>query len=123
MDDASAGTWESGSEISASVVSGSSVWTEGSNPTDRSSRRKLILQMAKARMKSNKDGLSPTSGACSADVKAHAIPEEGGLSENQALVEDHQWTQTPQISIFLGIWIDEKQIHVINNTNNATLNF
>jgi hypothetical protein len=84
MDDASAGTWESGSEISASVVSGSSVWTEGSNPTDRSSRRKLILQMAKARMKSNKDGLSPTSGACSADVKAHAIPEEGGFSDGQS---------------------------------------
>jgi hypothetical protein len=36
-----------------SVISGSSVWTDSSNP-DRSSRRALILQMAKARMKSNK---------------------------------------------------------------------
>jgi hypothetical protein len=52
-------TWdgsEHNSEALASVVSGSSVWTENSsNPTDRSSRRALILQMAKARMKSNKE--------------------------------------------------------------------
>lgn len=43
---------ESTSEIT-SVISGSSVWTDGSTG-DRSSRRALILQMAKARMKSNK---------------------------------------------------------------------
>ena len=36
-----------------SVLSGSSVWTDGSS-ADRSSRRALILQMAKARMKTNK---------------------------------------------------------------------
>ena len=59
MDDGSATTWESGSELTASVMSSSSVWSEGSNPTDRSSRRALILQMAKARMKSNKE--QPTS--------------------------------------------------------------
>jgi len=41
-----------GSEI-ASAVSGSSVWTDTSTG-DRSSRRALILQMAKARMKTNK---------------------------------------------------------------------
>lgn len=41
-------TWESGSDFT-----GSSVWTDGSAP-DRSSRRALILQMAKARMKTNK---------------------------------------------------------------------
>jgi hypothetical protein len=46
-------TWDSGSEVT-SVVSGSSVWTDNSNNPDRSSRRALILQMAKARMKSNK---------------------------------------------------------------------
>ncbi|CAB9515906.1 expressed unknown protein [Seminavis robusta] len=56
-DDGSASTWESGnSEALTSVISGSSVWTDNSsNPADRSSRRALILQMAKARMKSNKD--------------------------------------------------------------------
>ena len=44
------------SEALTSVISGSSVWTDSSsNPADRSSRRALILQMAKARMKSNKD--------------------------------------------------------------------
>jgi hypothetical protein len=49
-DSESGTTWESGSDFT-----GSSVWTDGSfaNP-DRSSRRALILQMAKARMKSNK---------------------------------------------------------------------
>ena len=52
-DDASAGTWDSGSDISASVISASSNWTDNST-NDRSSRRALILQMAKARMNSNK---------------------------------------------------------------------
>ena len=37
-----------------SVISGSSVWTDTSSANDRSSRRALILQMAKARMKQNK---------------------------------------------------------------------
>jgi hypothetical protein len=47
------GTWDSGSELT-SVVSGSSAWTDD-QPTERNSRRALILQMAKARMKSNKE--------------------------------------------------------------------
>jgi hypothetical protein len=38
-----------------SVISGSSVWTDTSNANERSSRRALILQMAKARMKQNKN--------------------------------------------------------------------
>lgn len=41
--------------MTTSVISGSSVWTDSSNAADRSSRRALILQMAKARMKSNKE--------------------------------------------------------------------
>jgi hypothetical protein len=57
-DDESEATWESGSELTASVISGSSAWTDSSNQ-DRSSRRALILQMAKARMKTNKDPTSP----------------------------------------------------------------
>ncbi|KAI2493017.1 hypothetical protein MHU86_21518 [Fragilaria crotonensis] len=44
---------ESGSEMT-SVISGSSVWTDTSGANDRSSRRALILQMAKARMKQSK---------------------------------------------------------------------
>jgi len=48
---------ESGSEMT-SVMSGSSVWTDSSNAVDRSSRRALILQMAKARMKQNKSSAS-----------------------------------------------------------------
>jgi hypothetical protein len=47
------GTWDSNSDFTTSQMSGegSSVWTDD-NP-DRSSRRALILQMAKARMKSH----------------------------------------------------------------------
>jgi hypothetical protein len=52
-------TWEeSGSEVTGSAVSGSSGWTENSAPADRTSRRALILQMARARMKNNKDSPS-----------------------------------------------------------------
>mmetsp|Transcript_13459 Transcript_13459/g.19834 ORF Transcript_13459/g.19834 Transcript_13459/m.19834 type:complete len:1058 (+) Transcript_13459:208-3381(+) len=49
--------WESSSEMT-SVISGSSVWTDSSNAADRSSRRALILQMAKARMKQHKSSAS-----------------------------------------------------------------
>jgi hypothetical protein len=45
---------EVGSEVASSIISGSSVWTDTSSVTDRSSRRALILQMAKARMRQNK---------------------------------------------------------------------
>jgi hypothetical protein len=63
----SGGTWESGSEIT-SVVSGvSSVWTDSSTNPDRSSRRALILQMAKARMKSNK-GISGALGGATDEL-------------------------------------------------------
>mmetsp|Transcript_24225 Transcript_24225/g.55577 ORF Transcript_24225/g.55577 Transcript_24225/m.55577 type:complete len:524 (-) Transcript_24225:163-1734(-) len=59
----SGGTWESGSEVSESVVSAtSSAWTETSGAPERSSRRALILQMAKARMKSNKSSGGSTVG-------------------------------------------------------------
>ena len=60
----STGTWdESGTDITGSAISGSSVWTDNSGPSDRSSRRALILQMAKARMKNNKDSPSKISSA------------------------------------------------------------
>jgi len=58
--EASVDTWEeSGSEVTGSAISGSSAWTDNSGPpADRTSRRALILQMARARMKNNKE--SPT---------------------------------------------------------------
>ena len=61
-DERSAGNeWsESGSEMT-SVISGSSVWTDTSSAVDRSSRRALILQMAKARMKQNKSSSASVS--------------------------------------------------------------
>jgi hypothetical protein len=59
-DSESGATWESGSEMT-SVVSGSSVWTDNVSNPDRSSRRALILQMAKARMRSHKSVTSPQS--------------------------------------------------------------
>lgn len=49
----SATTWESSSEVTSIVSGTSSAWTDGSANADRSSRRALILQMAKARMKKN----------------------------------------------------------------------
>ena len=52
----STGAWdENGTDITGSALSGSSVWTDNSGTSDRSSRRALILQMAKARMKTNKE--------------------------------------------------------------------
>jgi hypothetical protein len=57
--EASVDTWEeSGSEITGSALSASSGWTDNSAPADRTSRRALILQMARARMKNNKDSPS-----------------------------------------------------------------
>lgn len=51
----SGSTWQTnGSECTGSeVTGGSSIWTEGETNPDRSSRRALILQMARARMKSH----------------------------------------------------------------------
>eukprot|EP00538_Stauroneis_constricta_P012599 CAMPEP_0119549234 /NCGR_PEP_ID=MMETSP1352-20130426/2981_1 /TAXON_ID=265584 /ORGANISM="Stauroneis constricta, Strain CCMP1120" /LENGTH=1195 /DNA_ID=CAMNT_0007594737 /DNA_START=594 /DNA_END=4181 /DNA_ORIENTATION=- len=82
-DDESAATWESGSEFTASVISGSSVWTDTSNPTEKSSRRALILQMAKARMKSNREGgpRSPTSQQAE-DMTSQPIAEEDQPAEH-----------------------------------------
>jgi hypothetical protein len=58
--EASVDAWEeSGSEFTGSAISaGSSAWTENSGPADRTSRRALILQMARARMKNNKESPS-----------------------------------------------------------------
>jgi len=74
--EASGGTWESGSEISGSVISAtSSAWTETSGAPERSSRRALILQMAKARMKSNKSSGGSTVGG-SEIMGTYSITEE-----------------------------------------------
>jgi hypothetical protein len=61
---------------STSMVSGSSVWTDMSQ--DRSSRRALILQMAKARMKSNK------MSATTEDKMATPIEEEEPNEETKS---------------------------------------
>ena len=74
-DDVSTSTWESGSEMSGSMVSGSSVWSEGS-AGDRSSRRALILQMAKARMKTTRDSVASPDKDKSSHARAAPIKEE-----------------------------------------------
>ena len=74
-DDVSESTWESGSEMSGSMVSGSSVWSEGS-AGDRSSRRALILQMAKARMKTTRDSVTSPEKEKSSHARATPIKEE-----------------------------------------------
>jgi hypothetical protein len=76
----SGGTWESGSEIT-SVVSGvSSVWTDSSTNPDRSSRRALILQMAKARMKSNKVVSGTMGGATDEAVSMRGCGGGAGIA-------------------------------------------
>lgn len=70
-------TWESGSELSGSNVSGSSVWsTDSGNGGDRTSRRALILQMAKARMRNNKESPVKVSNSVAASTGRATIMEE-----------------------------------------------
>lgn len=90
-DEDSATTWESGSELTGSMISGSSVWSEGTSG-DRSSRRALILQMAKARMKSNKESASQASVAPSTvrpSTRNSHIPSVPIDEETDTLTEGH----------------------------------
>ena len=91
----SGATWESGSEVTSVVSAASSAWTDNSGAPERSSRRALILQMAKARMKNHKGtGGSVTGGETpsefgNADIMGtYSITEEkkldGPLEEDQA---------------------------------------
>lgn len=77
-------TWESESDVLGSNVSGSSIWSNDSGTTgDRTSRRALILQMAKARMRNNKEsptkGSSSVAGSMGPRVNASTIDEEGSI--------------------------------------------
>eukprot|EP00934_Nitzschia_sp_Nitz4_P002055 Nitzschia sp. Nitz4//scaffold95_size97785//40770//43490//NITZ4_004665-RA/size97785-augustus-gene-0.98-mRNA-1//1//CDS//3329560466//2055//frame0 len=68
-------TWASESDILGSTISGSSVWSNDSGTTgDKSSRRALILQMAKARMRNNKE--SPTKASVTGSMAGPTITEE-----------------------------------------------
>lgn len=98
--EASAATWESGSEVTESVLSGtSSAWTESSDAPGRSSRRALILQMAKARMKGNKGSGSSVAGDTprSEIMGTYSITEEekkldGSMEEDKEgdpIIEDN----------------------------------
>ena len=83
------GTWDSGSDFT-SVFSGNSGWTDNSANPDRSSRRALILQMAKARMKNNKHaGGSPANN--NIDKRTSVIAEEPHENyEEEKKLEMHQ---------------------------------
>lgn len=77
--EASGATWESGSEVSGSAISAtSSGWTETSAAPERSSRRALILQMAKARMKTNK-----SSGSTAGDTPRSQIVGTYSITEEE----------------------------------------
>ncbi|KAL7562316.1 hypothetical protein ACA910_014531 [Epithemia clementina (nom. ined.)] len=92
----SGATWESGSEVTSVVSATSSAWTENSTAPERSSRRALILQMAKARMKNNKSGGTSVAGGETASefgnqeiLGTYSITEEekkldGPLEDDQA---------------------------------------
>ena len=62
---------ETSTDITGSAVSGSSVLSENSGPSDRSSRRALILQMAKARMKNNRESPNKGSSAVTEEDEAN----------------------------------------------------
>ena len=74
---------ESGSDITGSALSGSSVWTDSSAPGDRTSRRALILQMAKARMKNNKE-LPSVSKPSSATIEQDDEADDTIFTEGNA---------------------------------------
>mmetsp|Transcript_12152 Transcript_12152/g.28836 ORF Transcript_12152/g.28836 Transcript_12152/m.28836 type:complete len:979 (+) Transcript_12152:393-3329(+) len=63
-------TWdESGTDVTGSAISGSSLLSENSGTSDRTSRRAFILQMAKARMKNNRESpVKASSGKISDDA-------------------------------------------------------
>lgn len=80
---AGGGTWDTGSDISGSNVSSSSVWSTDSGTTgDRSSRRALILQMAKARMRNNKESPTKAGSSVLAATGKPTILEEETASIN-----------------------------------------
>jgi len=56
-------TWDDAESSQGTSLVSSSAYTDTSNPTERNSRRTLILQMAKARMKNVKDTSTPVKNA------------------------------------------------------------
>jgi hypothetical protein len=81
-------TWQTGaSEYTGSeVTGGSSIWTETENNPDRSSRRALILQMARARMKNQGGGggnHKPTSNHNDSSMNLNTTLEEKKLEHIQ----------------------------------------
>jgi hypothetical protein len=84
--------WDDGSDITGSAISGSSVWTDNSGTGDRSSRRALILQMAKARMKNNKESPKVPSEGNNHDIHftsdlSSAITEEDNEADDTIFTE------------------------------------
>ena len=84
----SGSTWQTGvSEYTGSeVTGGSSIWTDAENNPDRSSRRALILQMARARMKNQ--GGTTKQQANSDSFIGHSTLEEKKLEHIQELSND-----------------------------------
>ena len=87
----SGGTWESTSEMTSVVSGSSSGWTENETNPDRNSRRALILQMAKARMRSNKSasGTTPTSTQSRVDL-SHSISDVDSPKQQHRLQFDEE---------------------------------
>lgn len=89
-------TWDSRTEgessYGTSLVSGSSIYTDTTNPNERNSRRALILQMAKARMKnvkqaSTSDTKSGIETADSVAAESDTLPPREELIEGVADLE------------------------------------
>lgn len=76
----SSGVWEADSDA-ASNVTGSSMWSNDSGTGDKSSRRALILQMAKARMRNNKGSPVKASDPIGASADGGTSAEVAGATE------------------------------------------
>mmetsp|Transcript_24806 Transcript_24806/g.34988 ORF Transcript_24806/g.34988 Transcript_24806/m.34988 type:complete len:1017 (+) Transcript_24806:311-3361(+) len=85
--DESVATYDTTSDLNTSIVSGSSVWTD-SSLGDKSSRRALILQMAKARMKTNKSSGGSVAGSVATNDPLAITSQPTPIAEEQSVASD-----------------------------------
>lgn len=81
---------ENNTDVVGSAISGSSVVSDNSGTSDRNSRRALILQMAKARMKNHRE--SPVKSPSSAIQEEE--PDDTVFTEANATLATHDFDLT-----------------------------
>ncbi len=81
---------ENGTDVAGSAISGSSIMSDNSAASDRNSRRALILQMAKARMKNNRESPARNPAPIIADDEA----DETVFTEANGTIATHDFDLT-----------------------------